>query len=1179
VKALADWYPGDGVVFAGLEVLGLIAALVALAWAAERLRARRQPALRAGLWLAALAGVLLTPAVALLGRQLPWRVAVLPPDGAALARPGEHLPQAPPTPAALADGPSGAVVGERSGPPAPPGSGETVPPGSELGLVLPRLETQTSDPVAPPPPASGHIPGAAEEPPASPNALRALATLALLVWGLGSTYLGARLFHGSWRVRGLLRRLRPLDGPRWEAELTAVARALAVARLPEICLSPGVRSPLVAGLFTPRVVLPEALLERGEPDQLRAVLVHECAHVVRHDPWVHLLQRLAAVLFWVHPLVHLLNQRLDRAREEVCDNHVLACVEAPAYAQTLLTVAQICYPVPRLEGYLTMMPRHYTLTRRVADLLDERRDTATRLPAVRRIAVLTALVVTLGALSSVRLQGDVKAQAGKGKVAPPPQPAPTGPARPAAADRPPEPLTTLRGAVITAEGTPAAGAVVWAAKFSFVPPERRETTADAKGRYALPLEPGEWWVWARRGTQGGEGQARSETIRILAGQVPGPRPIRLEERGTFRGRLLEAETGKPISGGKLFLDAGLVLTTGADGRFEVGGLSREAHEAFVVAPGRMRMRLLFDNTARAETELEAPVPRAGKIVGRVTDPDGRPIPGARVGREGSGKIFSLIGLWVACDARGRFEYDDAVPPSQPTRLSAAAPGYAGEWRDGLVVPDDGRPLELHFRLRPVPGARKPPAQPKPRPPGDDGLRTVSGVVRGPDQEPVAGVLVSWGYQPDANATQTRTDTKGRFRISVPDKAVVLAVLPHQFSPQFPAVAAGANQTVEVQLRAGRTARGRVLDETGKPVKDVQVIAVVPSPDPRAGGYRLSEAAVRTDAAGKFELQGLPDGPVRFDFFKPGMSDVRGRELTLDGENNTVTVKVSYGGAIYGRVVDRHGKPIRSFRVLVNAPRDRRPGDQSGVFAGYIGIGVRFTSADGSFVLTDVGAGGVFRVTALAEGYGEATVDRVTAVPLNHLAATKPVVLRAGPPVSLRVRTLTADGRPVTGALVTLVNGKPALDQSFWWGFDDANWEDMVRGRTTAEGWADFPALGFSGATVLVQAPGYARQRVGWRDGRKEVTVKMPPEAVLTGEIRDGVGRPVATSYVNLMSGGDQITARVGQDDKGRFRVAGLPERAWTITIRGDPGGSTLHQEKVELKAGETKELKIETKVE
>ncbi|HMF12626.1 MAG TPA: hypothetical protein VKE94_09980 [Gemmataceae bacterium] len=146
--------------------------------------------------------------------------------------------------------------------------------------------------------------------------------------------------------------------------------------------------------------------------------------------------------------------------------------------------------------------------------------------------------------------------------------------------------------------------------------------------------------------------------------------------------MLDAESRKPIPGGRHFLDAGLVLATDADGRFEVGGLYRGNRESFVVAPGRMRMRVLFDTTASADTELNVPVPRGVKIVGRVTDTDGNPISGAHVGRHTSGSYFSINGLFVACAPDGRFEYDDAVPADQPTRLAAAAPGYIEDERGG-----------------------------------------------------------------------------------------------------------------------------------------------------------------------------------------------------------------------------------------------------------------------------------------------------------------------------------------------------------------------------------------------------------------------------------------------------------------------------------------------------------------
>jgi beta-lactamase regulating signal transducer with metallopeptidase domain/uncharacterized GH25 family protein len=1163
MRALIDWCAGDGVALAALEVLGMIAVLVGLAWAAERGLARR-PALRAALWLAALIAVLLAPAFVVLGRQLPWRVALFPPAGPApdLRMEGPQ-PEVSAAPAARA--PQARQTGGAAHTAAPPRSHEIAPREGDRAVVASRTESPVSSP-APPPSAlvSEEAPGVAAPPPApSASSLRAIAAIALLAWGVGGVYLGARLLYGVWRVRRLWCRLRPLDGQRWAAELAEAARVLSVARLPEIRLSPDVRSPLVAGLFPPRVVLPESLPECGPPQQLVAVLVHECAHVLRRDPWVRLLQRLAAALYWVHPLVRLLNRRLDQAREEVCDNHVLAYADAPSYAETLLTVAQLCYPVPRLEGYLTMMPRHYTLERRVADLLEERRDPATRLPARQRAALLAALVLLLVAASSVGL----KATVGAAAQAPKEQ-------APAAADKAPAPTSKLTGQVLhAADGAPAAGAVVWAAKFDYGPLVRRETVADAKGRYELALTPGDWYLWARRGTQGGEGRAPGRTIKVAAGRTVGPVTIHLEERGTFRGRLLEHETGKPIPGGRLFLDAGLVLTADPRGRFEVGGLARTNHEAFVVAPGRMRMRVLFDTTARADTELDVPVPVAGKLVGLVTDADGKPIPGACVGRHTSGSFFSINGLFVACDPAGRFEYDDAVPPDQPTRLTASAPGFVDDERGNLTAPQPGKPLVVDFRLRPKPGT--PAAD---RVPGAEKLRAVTGVVRGPDGKPAAGVVVRWGYEPYVGSTQTKTDAEGRFRLNVPDKANMVAVLPRAFPPQFPRVEAGGDQKVEVTLKAGGTARGRVLDDTGKPIPGVQVIAVTSSPDPRIGNpFWLSEAAVHTDAAGKFEVKGVPDG-ARFDFLKQGLSDVRNHTLDLAKADNTVTMQ--YGGAVSGRVVGQDGKPVRDFRIIVGFPRERRPGDQtSGFFAGYSGIGVRFTSPDGSFVLTGVGAGSVYRITALAKGHGEAVADRVTAVPVNRLKGTEPAVLRAGAPVRLRVRALTTKRKPIPDARVTLVNGEPGLDSSFMWGYHNASWEDMGRGRTGADGWVDFPALSFGAATLLVEAPGYARYRVGWRDGAKELTCELSRESVLAGEVRDTAGKPVETCYVNLTGGGDQIAATVEPDDKGRFRIAELPAGTWKVLVRSADGRSTLYEKEVKLRAGEATELKIKVRKE
>jgi len=64
-----------------------------------------------------------------------------------------------------------------------------------------------------------------------------------------------------------------------------------------------------------------------------------------------------------------------------------------------------------------------------------------------------------------------------------------------------------------------------------------------------------------------------------------------------------------------------------------------------------------------------------------------------------------------------------------------------------------------------------------------------------------------------------------------------------------------------------------------------------------------------------------------------------------------------------------------------------------------------------------------------------------------------------------------------------------------------------------------------------------------------------------------------------MSEGDQLSASVRPEDKGRFRVAERPAGTWTVMVRGADGRSALHEDRVTLLAGQTKELTIRTQKE
>ena len=866
--------------------------------------------------------------------------------------------------------------------------------------------------------------------------------------------------------------------------------------------------------------------------------------------------------------------RLSKARQRLLDRLAQRDI-APAVAVGLVAIgatnSAAVIPVRLLEN-LAKFPDAIT-SELPATLLELSQKVAPMTTGPTKLLLATLLVasgfgLSVGIASFPKVEAQIP-----DKKAPHATPAPK--ATPQAIN-PVMKESVVKGTVTMPDGSPAKGAIVWAAQRTHGPLVRKETTTDARGVYELTLPPGQWYFWARRETHGGEGrgpyQKREvnltpafDTLRI---------DMRLEDRGTFKGRVLESETGKPIVGAQLYLDTGLVLTTNKEGRFAVGGLRRMNHEYFVVAPGRVRGRVLFDTTASAETELEISIPTAAKIVGRVTDKAGKPIPGAWVGRYTSGHVFSLCALFTACNANGRFEYD-GVTDGGPTQLTAGAPGYI-ENEKVQIMTTVGKPATADFVLTPEPakGAKE-------VAPGLMNRRFVTGTILGPDGKPAEGVLVRWGNQPYIGAIDTKTGADGTYKLAVPDESNWLAILPNNFPPEFLKITDAGDQVQRTTLKKGHAVRGVVTDDDGKPIANVCVTPVIgsPGPIPVMGGnpHWVSESSAYTNADGKYELNGVPD-QARFYFLKTGMSDLRDQALNLDGIDNTTTM--SYGGAIKGRVLDRAGQPIKNFRVTVTPPKERVQGEQpDGYPLEYSGMGVRYTSADGSFVLTGLGAGGVYRIQAYADGHGEAVVDRVKTVPINKLAKAVATTIQAAAPSRLKLKLFTAkDGKPVPDARITLVDTPNSFELSFTWGYNDASWENMVRTRTDADGEAEFRSLSFSGATLLVQAPGFARKRIEWRDGSQEMKLDLKPESVLVGEVLLPDNDTGRTFYVTLKSdAGDQVSATVSPDDKGKFRINELPAGKWAVTLQGENAQQQMRRTTIELKEGETKLWKFEWK--
>lgn len=88
-------------------------------------------------------------------------------------------------------------------------------------------------------------------------------------------------------------------------------------------------SPMVYGLFSPKIVLPA---QQYSETQYRYILLHEWMHIRRKDLWKKALMLAVAVLHWYNPACWLMLALFNRDIELACDADVLRALGREGHA-------------------------------------------------------------------------------------------------------------------------------------------------------------------------------------------------------------------------------------------------------------------------------------------------------------------------------------------------------------------------------------------------------------------------------------------------------------------------------------------------------------------------------------------------------------------------------------------------------------------------------------------------------------------------------------------------------------------------------------------------------------------------------------------------------------------------------------------------------------------------------
>src|SRR6185503_10317175 len=162
----------------------------------------------------------------------------------------------------------------------------------------------------------------------------------LLVWLIGALAVLATFISGHLVLRLMLQGARPVRDGEWHALALEAADRLGLTLPFSLLRADGILVPVASGLLRPRVLLPSG--SDSWPLELRrAVLLHELAHVQRHDCLTQAVAQVTCALFWFHPAFWWAASRMRAERERACDDCVLrAHTKATEYAEHLLGVVR-----------------------------------------------------------------------------------------------------------------------------------------------------------------------------------------------------------------------------------------------------------------------------------------------------------------------------------------------------------------------------------------------------------------------------------------------------------------------------------------------------------------------------------------------------------------------------------------------------------------------------------------------------------------------------------------------------------------------------------------------------------------------------------------------------------------------------------------------------------------------
>ena len=233
------------------------------------------------------------------------------------------------------------------------------------------------------------------------------APMVVLLWSVLFVFRSVRMMGSLVYIHRAKNRYTYAPPANWQQRVEVLCEKLQINKAVRLLESGYVKVPMVIGHLKPVILMPVGLLAGLPAEQVEAVLLHELAHIRRHDYVVNFLQTLAETVFFFNPGLLWISSLLRDERENCCDDIALEQTKNKReFVQALISFKEHSLSA---EKYAVAFPgkKKNHLLHRVSRIMSNKNQTlgpSEKVFFMMGVVVLSLMVAT-AAIAQIRTEG------------------------------------------------------------------------------------------------------------------------------------------------------------------------------------------------------------------------------------------------------------------------------------------------------------------------------------------------------------------------------------------------------------------------------------------------------------------------------------------------------------------------------------------------------------------------------------------------------------------------------------------------------------------------------------------------------------------------------------------------------------------------------------------------------